>query len=73
MQCEKLWIIASSSHELLALPYDHGDEAVKIYQMTMEIDRFISSEDFLSDKLYVYDDETQQIEIVKEVEGNGQA
>lgn len=73
LQCEKLWIIASSSHELLALPYDHGDEAVKIYQMTMEIDRFIGSEDFLSDKLYVYDDETQQIEIVKEVEGNGQA
>lgn len=71
LQCTKLWIIASSSHELLALPYDYAADAKRIYQMTMEIDKLIGSEDFLSDKLYVYNDENQQIEIAKEVDSNG--
>lgn len=69
MGCNKLWIIPSSCHEVLLVPYDYDVEARDLQRMCMEVNRTIEQEDVLSDSIYLYDNKTKQIEFA-DVRGN---
>lgn len=62
MECKKLWIIPSSCHEVLLVPYDFDIVARDLQRMCMEVNQTIDPEDVLSDSIYFYDNETKQID-----------
>lgn len=61
--CSKLWIIPSSVHETLLLPHGCSVEARDLHHMCVEVNQTLEQEDVLSDSIYVYDNETKQIDI----------
>jgi len=69
----KLWIIASSVHELMILPYEYAEEAFCAYNTAVAFNELIEPDDMLSDNLYVYDDVTEKVEIYEGENRNGQA
>ena len=62
MECKKLWIIPSSCHEILLVPYDFDVVARDLQRMCVEANKTIDQEDVLSDSIYLYDNETKQID-----------
>ena len=64
--CSKVWIIASSVHELMVLPYEYAAEAFCAYSSAVTLNEILNPEDMLSDSLYVYDNTTEKVEIYEE-------
>lgn len=62
MGCQKLWIIPSSCHEVLLVPYDFDVVARDLQRMCVEVNGTLDQEDVLSDSIYLYDNETKQID-----------
>lgn len=69
MQCQKLWVIPSSIHEVLLMPYDYEIEAKKLQRICADVNKTLDPEDILSDSIYVYDDVEKQIDFA-DVRGN---
>ena len=71
MESSKLWIIPSSLHEVLLLPYQYKEDADPLHQICAEVHLTLEQEDVLTDTIYLYDNETEQIAVAKEAEHNG--
>lgn len=69
MQCQKLWVIPSSIHEVLLLPYDYEIAAKNLQGICVDVNKTLNPEDILSDSIYVYDDAEKQIDFA-DVRGN---
>lgn len=69
MESQKLWIIPSSCHEVLLVPYDFNVAARDLQRMCVEVNGTLDQEDVLSDSIYLYDNETKQIDFA-DVRGN---
>lgn len=61
--CSKIWIIPSSVHEVLLLPHGCSVETHDLHLMCVEVNQTLEQEDVLSNSIYVYDNETKQINI----------
>ena len=65
MESQKLWIIPSSVHEVLLLPYERSVDAHGLHRVCNDVNKTLNLEDILSDSIYLYDNETKQINFAK--------
>ena len=71
LNCSKLWIIASSVHEIMVLPFEYAKEAFHVHETSISFNEMIEPDDILSDSLYIFDVEKGELEIY-EKDKNGQ-
>lgn len=72
LSCQKIWVIPSSVHETLILPYDNDSEAKELFELCVGANKMLYKEDYLADTLYYYDSESKQLQISRKAEENGQ-
>ena len=62
---EKLYILPSSIHELIVIPYEEGIESDKLSELVREVNRTqVPWEDILSNHVYLYSSKTKSFEIL---------
>lgn len=71
LKCSKLWIIASSVHEIMVLPFEYAKEAFHVHETSISFNEIIEPDDILSESLYIFDVEKGKLEIY-ERDKNGQ-